>query len=103
MDFDLLIRGGTVVDGSGSAPVAADVGVRGDRIVAVGTLPDAAAEEVVDATGRVVSPGFIDVHVHSETALRGTARSGVRSSRASPPISRPRTASAGLPCARPER
>ena len=70
MDFDLLIRGGTVVDGSGSPPVAADVGVRGDRIVAVGTLPDAGAEEVVDAIGRVVSPGFIDVHVHSESALR---------------------------------
>ena len=71
MDFDLLIRGGTVVDGSGSPPVAADVGVRGDRIVAVGALPDAAAAEVVDATDRVVCPGFIDVHVHSETALRG--------------------------------
>jgi N-acyl-D-amino-acid deacylase len=71
MDFDLLIRGGTVVDGSGSPPVVADVGVRGDRIVAVGALPDAAAAEVVDASGRIVSPGFIDVHVHSETALRG--------------------------------
>lgn len=71
MDLDVLIRGGTVVDGSGAPGVVADVGVRGDRIVAVGALPDEAAARVVDATGRVVCPGFIDVHVHSETALRG--------------------------------
>jgi len=71
MNLDLLIRGGTVIDGTGSPGVAADVGVRGDRIVAIGPLADAAAAHVVDATGRVVSPGFIDVHVHSETALRG--------------------------------
>lgn len=71
MDFDLLIRGGTVVDGSGSPRFVADVGVRGDRIVAVGALPDANAATVLDATDRVVSPGFIDAHPHSETALRG--------------------------------
>lgn len=71
MNLDLLIRGGTVVDGSGSPGVAADVGVRDGTIVALGSLPDASAAHVVDATGRVVCPGFIDVHVHSETALRG--------------------------------
>lgn len=71
MNLDLLIRGGRVVDGSGEPAVAADVGVVGGRIVAVGTMPEAEAAHVVDATGRVVCPGFIDVHVHSETALRG--------------------------------
>ena len=71
MDFDLLVRGGTVVDGSGGPASTADVGVRGDRIVAVGSLPDAGAGTVIDATGRVVAPGFIDAHPHSETALRG--------------------------------
>lgn len=71
MDFDLLIRGGSVVDGTGAPAVTADVGVRGDRIAAVGALPDSAAATVIDATGRVVAPGFIDAHPHSETALRG--------------------------------
>ena len=71
MNLDLLIRGGTVVDGTGSPSVAADVGVRGDRIVAVGSIADPSAATIVDATGRIVCPGFIDVHVHSETALRG--------------------------------
>ena len=71
MPFDLLIRGGTVVDGTGAAGVRADVGVRGDRIEAIGDLADHGAARVIDATGRIVCPGFIDVHVHSETALRG--------------------------------
>jgi N-acyl-D-amino-acid deacylase len=71
VDLDLIVRGGTVVDGTGSPGFAADVGVRDGSIVAVGPLPDTLAAEVIDATGRVVSPGFIDVHVHSETALRG--------------------------------
>jgi len=71
MDFDLLIQGGSIVDGSGAAAFSADVGVQGDRIVALGALPDAAAANVIDAAGRVVCPGFIDAHPHSETALRG--------------------------------
>jgi N-acyl-D-amino-acid deacylase len=73
MELDLLVRGGLVVDGSGDPAVRADVGIVGDRIVAAGEIPDPVAARVIDATERVVAPGFIDVHVHSETALRGNA------------------------------
>ena len=63
--FDLLIRGGLVFDGGGGAPVRADVGVRGDRIVLVGVAPaDSRAHEVIDASGLWVTPGFIDPHTH---------------------------------------
>jgi N-acyl-D-amino-acid deacylase len=71
VNLDLLVRGGTVVDGTGAPGVLADVGVRDGRIVAVGGLGEASAARVIDAAGRVVTPGFIDAHVHSETALRG--------------------------------
>ena len=70
--FDLLIRGGTVVDGGGTPGRLADVGVIGDRIAAVGDLSAAAAGEVelvLDATGRVVAPGFIDPHGHSDGSV----------------------------------
>lgn len=73
MQFDVLIRNGTVVDGTGSPRHAADVGVRGDRIEAIGDLSPATAETEIDAAGCVVCPGFIDVHVHSEMALLGGA------------------------------
>lgn len=68
--FDLLIRGGTVVDGTGTPGRPADVGILGDRILAVGDLGalDGAAR-TVDATGRVVTPGFIDPHGHSDGSL----------------------------------
>ncbi|WP_336953224.1 N-acyl-D-amino-acid deacylase family protein [Sphingobium aromaticivastans] len=62
-EHDLIIRGGMVVDGSGGEPCLADVAVRGDRIVAVGTVEGAGAEEI-DARGRIVPPGFIDIHTH---------------------------------------
>src|SRR6185295_101204 len=66
--LDLVIRNGTVVDGTGAAPVVADVGVRGDRIVGVGRLAVDAAS-TIDAAGRIVAPGFIDVHAHDDFAL----------------------------------
>ena len=63
MKYDLIIRGGSVVDGSGKPAVRADVAVNGDRIAAIGLLADATAEREIDATGMVVMPGFIDAHI----------------------------------------
>ncbi|MBI4640554.1 MAG: D-aminoacylase [Candidatus Tectomicrobia bacterium] len=72
MQFDCVIHGGSVIDGTGRrAPFPADVGVIGDRIAAVGNLGTDNAGLVIDAHGRAVSPGFIDVHVHSEMTLLG--------------------------------
>jgi len=62
-DYDIVVRGGTLVDGTGADPVAADVAVRGGRIVAVGQVSGRGAEEV-DAAGCIVTPGFVDVHTH---------------------------------------
>ena len=67
--FDILIRGGTVIDGSGCPGVLADVGMQGDRIVAVGPLQGAMAHTVIDAAGLTVAPGFIDIHTHSDFTL----------------------------------
>ena len=67
--LDLVIRGGRVVDGSGAPWVRADVGILGDRIAAVGNLEGAAAAREIDASGRVVAPGFIDCHSHSDWSL----------------------------------
>jgi N-acyl-D-amino-acid deacylase len=67
--FDLLIRNGRVIDGSGLPWFRADVGVTGDRITAVGALGDAPAKTTIDAAGKVVCPGFIDAHVHGDLAL----------------------------------
>jgi N-acyl-D-amino-acid deacylase len=69
--YDILIRGGTIVDGSGAAGVPGDVGIAGGHIVAVGDLKKATATTVIDAAGRVVCPGFIDLHSHAD---RGIAR-----------------------------
>src|SRR5262245_59848675 len=64
--FDLLIRGGRVVDGTGNPWFSADVAVAGDTIVAIGSTLDAGTARIVEARGRIVAPGFIDVHSHSE-------------------------------------
>ena len=67
--FDVLIRKGRVVDGSGSPWYYADVGIRGDSIVAMGRLGEATAHRVIDAPGLTVVPGFIDMHAHSDYTL----------------------------------
>jgi N-acyl-D-amino-acid deacylase len=64
--YDLLFSGGTVIDGTGASRAVADVAVRGDRIAAVGRLDNVQARERIDCRGRVVAPGFIDVHNHSD-------------------------------------
>ena len=67
--FSVLITGGTIVDGTGGPAYRADVGLQGDAIAAIGDLGSASATTTVDASGLTVTPGFIDVHVHSELAL----------------------------------
>ncbi len=66
--FDVLITGGHVVDGTGNPWYRADVGIVGDRIAAVGPLAGATTKQTLDATGKVVAPGFIDAHVHGDLA-----------------------------------
>ena len=73
--FDAIIRGGMVYDGSGRAPRRADVGIKGDRIAAVGNLKAAKAPAIIDATGLAVAPGFINMLSHSESSLITDGRS----------------------------
>ena len=66
--FDIIIRNGTVYDGTGRPPIKADVAISGDRIAAVGNLSGADAKTIVDAKGLAVAPGFINMLSHSETS-----------------------------------
>ena len=67
--LDHIICNGLVIDGSGTAGIKADIGISGDRIVAIGDLSHLDAAHVTDADGLVVAPGFIDVHTHDDAAL----------------------------------
>jgi N-acyl-D-amino-acid deacylase len=69
MGHDLVIRGGTVVDGTGGPAVRADVAIDGDRIVAVGDVDASGAAEVIEADGRLVTPGFVDLHSHLDAQI----------------------------------
>jgi N-acyl-D-amino-acid deacylase len=68
-DYDVLIRGARVADGTGNPWYRADIGVRGGRIAKIGALGRATAGRVIDAADRVVAPGFIDVHTHIEQGI----------------------------------
>ena len=69
--LDVLIRGGTVIDGTGRPGRRADVAIAGDRVEAVDLLPGAKAARVIDASGHAVAPGFIDMHSHADFVLPG--------------------------------
>ncbi|MCS7082371.1 MAG: D-aminoacylase [Bacteroidota bacterium] len=80
-EFDVLIRGGRVLDGTGNPWFYADIGIRGDRIAAIGNLQHATARRVINATGLYVCPGFIDLHSHaddSSPAYRGLRHEDAR-------------------------
>jgi N-acyl-D-aspartate/D-glutamate deacylase len=73
LDYDTVIRGGTIVDGSGLAPYKGDVAIKGAHIAAVGKLDNARARTIIDATGLMVTPGFINIHSHAQSDAIGTA------------------------------
>lgn len=78
LKLDLLIKGGTVIDGSGSAPKKIDIGVRGDRIVVIGKSAKlkVAAARTLDVAGMIVAPGFVDPHTHTLEDLSNPKSSG---------------------------
>ena len=69
---DYILRGGEVIDGSGRARFRADVAIKGDRIAEIGAVARAASAREVDVSGKIVAPGFIDVHTHDDRALFAT-------------------------------
>src|SRR6267142_3767579 len=79
-DFDLLIRDGLIVDGTGNPAFHGDIGIREDRLAALGHLTGKTAKRIVDAQGLTVAPGFIDIHNHSDYTLLvdGNAESMIR-------------------------
>src|SRR5687768_9732850 len=64
--FDLILAGGSVIDGTGAPARTADVGIRNGRIAAIGNLSGASARERVNVAGLTVAPGFVDVHTHAD-------------------------------------
>ena len=69
IDYDVIIRGGTLIDGTGTPRKVTDIGIRDGTVVKVGGLRAATASRIVDATGRIIAPGVIDVHTHYDGAI----------------------------------
>ncbi len=76
--FDIIIRGGRVIDGSGSPGYYGDIGLQGNRIAAIGKLEPSQASRIIDASGLVVCPGFIDMHTHSDVMMLANPRHQVK-------------------------
>ena len=70
--FDLIIKNGNIIDGTRQPRYQADLGIQGDRIKAISDLSDAEATHTIDAAGKIVAPGFVDVHTHSDAWLLKT-------------------------------
>ncbi|MBU7011156.1 MAG: amidohydrolase family protein, partial [Theionarchaea archaeon] len=62
--YDILIKSGKIIDGTGSPWIRGDIGITGSRITCIGTIPNQYGEEIIDAENLYVTPGFIDVHTH---------------------------------------
>jgi N-acyl-D-aspartate/D-glutamate deacylase len=78
--YDLVIKNGRIIDGTGNPWFYGDLAISGDRIVSIGQIPSQNAKRTIDASGKVVSPGFIDIHSHSDDLLLedGHAQSKIR-------------------------
>src|SRR5918912_264139 len=67
--YEIVLRGGKVLDGTGAAPVRADIGIESDRIAAIGQVPAGSGRRELDVSDLMIAPGFIDVHTHDDRAL----------------------------------
>jgi N-acyl-D-amino-acid deacylase len=65
-NFDIVIKNGRIIDGTGNPWFRADIGIKNGRIVKIGVIPDTAAQQIIDANNQIIAPGFIDVHTHVE-------------------------------------
>src|SRR6266542_2692526 len=68
-EFDIVIKGGVIVDGTGAPRYRNDIGIRDKRIAEIGRISEDRGAEVLDATGHIVAPGFIDVHTHYDAQI----------------------------------
>jgi dihydroorotase-like cyclic amidohydrolase len=96
--FDTVIKGGIVVDGTGRGRRRADIGIKDGLIAEIGRIPDHEADEVLDASGMIVAPGFIDLHTHYDAQLFWDPYCTLSGGTASRPSSSATVASASLLC-----
>ena len=75
MTHDLVIRGGTIYDGTGAPPITGDIAVDGDTVTTIGEVSESGREEI-DATDHIVTPGFVDIHTHFDAQIGQHQRAG---------------------------